>query len=379
MAIENRKSKDGTVSYRAVYYEGRCKVAAKTFARKFDARKWLEEMEARSRSGIKGELSFTEAVEIWLNHAQGKLDENTLAVRVQRLRKVIVPFFGNVPLADVTPERIDRFMLELRKRDRIRKNTTINDYLKSLSAVFGFFVKRRYIMANPALVVDRLKEDVFTVNYMSFEEKVRFLAYANQKYLGKERWVYVLYLTLLSTGLRWSECAALQWDAIDWEQGLLTIRRTYCKATYKVRERVKSGRARYVGINSELFPELKSLLQRRGAQSLLIFPSQNGSVLIPENFKRDHFNRDLKACGLRHFRIHDMRHTFASHFVMLGGNVYKLQTLLGHGSMRMTERYAHLAPNSVARETEILVSGTPWAPHGDADNKKGAQIIHLSA
>lgn len=379
MAIENRKSKDGTVSYRAVYYEGRGKVAAKTFARKFDARKWLEEMEARSRSGIKGELSFAEAVEIWLNHAQGKLDENTLAVRVQRLRKVIVPFFGNVPLADVTPERIDRFVLELRKRSRIRKNTTINDYLKSLSAVFGFFVKRRYIMANPALVVDRLKEDVFTVNYMSIEEKNHFLAYAEKKYRGSTRWVYVLYLTLLATGLRWSEAAALQWDAIDWEQRLLAVKRTYCKATYQLRERVKSGRVRYVGLNSELYPELRGLRERRGAQSELVFPSQSGSVLIPENFKRDHFNRDLKACGLKHYRIHDLRHTFASHFVMLGGDVYKLQALLGHSSMRMTERYAHLAPNSFAHETEKLVSGTPWAPHGDADNKKGAQIIHLSA
>lgn len=364
MAIENRKSKDGTISYRAVYYEGRCKVAAKTFARKFDARKWLEECEERSRCGIKGELSFAEAVEMWLSHAQGKLDENTLAVRVQRLRKVIVPFFGNVPLADVTPERIDRFVLELRKCDRIRKNTTINDYLKSLSAVFGFFVKRRYIMANPALVVDRLKEDVFTVNYMSLEEKNRFLAFSEKKYRGSTRWVYVLYLTLLSTGLRWSEVAALQWDAMDWEQRLLAVKRTYCKATYQLRDRVKSGRVRYVGLNSELYPELRRLREGQGARSALVFPSQSGSVLIPENFNRDHFNRDhfnrdLKACGLKHFRIHDMRHTFASHFVMLGGDVYKLQALLGHSSMRMTERYAHLAPHSFAHETEKLVSGTP--------------------
>lgn len=356
MAIEIRTTKDGQKSYRAVLYRSRRKLATKSFKRKHDALKWLEEKEMQLRLGKSGRMLFADAVSIWLeNHASLKLQQSSIQIRLYRLKKTITPFFEKQYLDDITPEDIDRFVLHLKKMPAIRKNSTVNDYLKIISAVFGYFVKRRYLAHNPVCLVERLPQENLTIPYLSFDEKEVFLRHAEQKYRQDWRWVYVVYLTFLSTGLRWGELAALQWDRADLERRIITVSRTHCKETRVIRERTKSGAIRHVGINSELYPEILSLYHKRKRECPLVFSSQSGNVLDLANFKRSHFEKDLRECGLRHFRIHDLRHSFASHFVMLGGDLYKLQALLGHHSVMMTQHYAHLSPASFVGETELLV------------------------
>ena len=57
---------------------------------------------------------------------------------------------------------------------------------------------------------------------------------------------------------------------------------------------------------------------------------------------------------MRPIRFHDLRHTFASHFMMRGGNLYDLQKLMGHSEVKTTERYAHLSPQSLVAKTELV-------------------------
>ncbi len=76
-----------------------------------------------------------------------------------------------------------------------------------------------------------------------------------------------------------------------------------------------------------------------------------------------YFQRAQTKAGLQsHFRFHDLRHTFASHFVMNGGSLYDLQKLLGHARFEETQRYAHLTPEHLAKAINIVSFGGPNAP-----------------
>ena len=88
---------------------------------------------------------------------------------------------------------------------------------------------------------------------------------------------------------------------------------------------------------------------------------QVSEAVLPE-FDYHHAPRILKRlaveAGVKPIRFHDLRHSFASCFVMRGGSIYKLQRLLGHTSIQMTERYSHLSPDHLADSTELLDFGT---------------------
>jgi len=79
------------------------------------------------------------------------------------------------------------------------------------------------------------------------------------------------------------------------------------------------------------------------------------------DFLKDVYRTFTKAQQLakleRHFRFHDLRHTFASHFMMNGGNIYDLQKILGHTQIEMTMRYAHLSPDHLAEAINVVSLG----------------------
>jgi integrase len=85
----------------------------------------------------------------------------------------------------------------------------------------------------------------------------------------------------------------------------------------------------------------------------------NTAYPIPAHLDRQ-FAAARKRAGSTKIRFHDLRHTFASHFMMNGGNIYDLQKILGHSSVKMTERYAHLSPNHLSDAMKIVsFSGDP--------------------
>jgi len=95
---------------------------------------------------------------------------------------------------------------------------------------------------------------------------------------------------------------------------------------------------------------------------------------LSEPALRYYFERALRESGITDFRIHDLRHTFASHFIMKTSNLPVLQQILGHASPKMTQRYAHLAKNHIASEMRLFDVTMPVKkPELEADGHQ-AQI-----
>ena len=126
-----------------------------------------------------------------------------------------------------------------------------------------------------------------------------------------------------------------------------------------IKETTKSKRIRRIPINGPLLEVLISLRNRKG------------EVVVP-GFEYQHASRRTgilaNSAGVKVIRFHDLRHTFASLFVMSGGQIYKLQRLLGHSTIQMTEKYSHLSPEHLADATEML----------NFDSPKPADVISIA-
>ena len=141
----------------------------------------------------------------------------------------------------------------------------------------------------------------------------------------------------LHTGMRRGEILNLRWEQIDLQHYFILLDKT------------KNGTRREIPINSTLEELFKNL--PRGFESKYVFVNKDGKPY--RDIKRS-FHAALKRAGICDFRFHDCRHTTASHLVMAGIDLTTVKELLGHKDIKMTLRYAHLAPGHKRKAVQVL-------------------------
>lgn len=151
-----------------------------------------------------------------------------------------------------------------------------------------------------------------------------------------------LVLMSLNTGLRRGELFGLEWSDIDWETGVITVRGTTSK----------SKKSRHVPMNQEVVVVLRAWQKLTDGKSGLVFTGREGEGM--DNVKRS-WGKLLRDAKIEDFRWHDMRHHFASRLVMAGVDLNTVRELLGHADLKMTLRYAHLAPEHKAAAVAKLL------------------------
>lgn len=179
------------------------------------------------------------------------------------------------------------------------------------------------------------------LRYLEREEAARLLHEA-----GKLRSPYLAdFIELaLNTGARKNELLQLKFRSIDLQRKILTIEATT----------TKTGKRRYLPINKGAVAVLerrKAYAEANCPESPWVFAKRSGErVRYPDNA----FRIAVKNANIEDFTVHDLRHTFASWLVTEGVELIKVRDLLGHSSIRMTERYAHLAPFRLHEAVGVL-------------------------
>lgn len=140
----------------------------------------------------------------------------------------------------------------------------------------------------------------------------------------------------LNTGMRKEEILSLQWDQI--RGGFIYL------------EKTKTRTKREVPINSDLGQVFKEIRQEQGLSSGYVFTYARRRL----HYINRAFTGATRRAGIRDFKFHDLRHTFASHFIMRGGSIKELQEILGHKNVKMTMRYAHLSPAHKKKAINIM-------------------------
>jgi integrase len=152
----------------------------------------------------------------------------------------------------------------------------------------------------------------------------------------------MIVLIALTTGMRIAEVFGLTWSDLRYGEGLIAVR-----------SKLKGGKIRYVPMIPELATELRKYPAVIGEDQL--FPPKPGAKGERQRVEGS-FDTTLELAGIQNFRFHDLRHTFASWYMMNGGDLYELAKILGHSNIRMTERYAKLGKTHIARTGETARS-----------------------
>jgi integrase len=167
----------------------------------------------------------------------------------------------------------------------------------------------------------------------------------------------LLVLIAVATGMRRGEIFRLEWADILYSEGLIVVR-----------ARLKKGKIRLVPMPPELAEEIRRYPVVIGEDRIL--PPEPGATSGRQRADKS-FHELLERAGIRDFRFHDLRHTFASWYMMSGGDLYELSKLLGHSNIKMTERYADLARAHIVKtgnvSRELWSKMEPQSERGERD------------
>ena len=266
----------------------------------------------------------------------GQLCDDALAYsrRNKRSHKTDVPrferlkhWFGSCPAEELTPREIEGRLAQVAEREEWAAST-FNHYRSLISLSYRLGILNRKVTTNPARSVTHRREDNNRVRFLTEEEE------KNLRKVVEAKWPrHIPELDLaINTGLRKGSQYGLTWGMVDWMSRELHIPRT------------KNEEPLHLPLNDAAIAALKVVFERGDGTGRVFKSDKTGEPL--EN-GRHWFDEAVVEAKLKNFHWHDLRHTFASRLRMKGTPLEDIADLLGHKSLTMTRRYAHLGPNKL--------------------------------
>ncbi|MEJ2183793.1 MAG: site-specific integrase [Nitrospirota bacterium] len=282
--------------------------------------RWFERERAKS-------ITFRQMAEKYVSRYKRQRDEHTL--------KHLLPYFGDMTLSEITAEGVEDYILDRDESEKRPAPATIYQEYSLGRRMFNVARKRwKWTSANPFADVEfselleiRNRRD----RWLKGDEEARLLARADSHDL-KDVIVFAL-----QTGCRRGEILSLDWRKnIDFKRSLVTVQAS------------KRGMLKTIPMSDSLY---RMLVRRSTVQHI------SGRVFAMTGHGLRHvFLKCVKKAGIEDFRFHDLRHTFATRLVQNGVDIYRVKELMGHMSVKTTERYAHHYPESLRSSVKVLDS-----------------------
>ena len=212
-------------------------------------------------------------------------------------------------------------------KEYTRSGATINRYLATLSHMFTVAHKEwRLVSHNPVREISKKKEARGRVRFLSDAERDALLAAC-----AKSDWqpLHTLVLLAISTGARRGELIRLKWTDVDLKTARATVHET------------KNGDPRVLPLVGKALAALRELKLQGSGRSEWVFAQPSGFPGPYESFDGIWYTA-LEAAGITNFHFHDLRHTCASYLASQGASLIEIADTLGHRSLQMVRRYAHL-------------------------------------
>lgn len=292
---------------------------------------------AAERTKIKNDLSFKEYAEKlympFARQTKATYDDDQNHIRH------MLPLIGKLKLTAITP----RDVAQVHAAEKCRtSSTTANHLLTTLKRMLNLAIKWEMLEKNPAAHQEKYNEGPLRERYLSKDELPRFLKALDEQ---EDRLSVSAIRLLLYTGCRKSEITSLDYQNFRKDESRIYLPKT------------KNGLSRTVHLNERAMAVLCEMKERkemepRTRDSVYVFPSRDGAKKPYINDLRKTFGNACKTANIDNFRIHDLRHTFASIAVSSGADLYAVQRLLGHLDIAQTQRYAHLCADDLKHATE---------------------------
>lgn len=335
--IEERRTKSGKTSYRVMIRMKGYPTACATFTRRTDATAWAKQTEVEMQQGRYFKHSAAR------KHTVADLIERYLEMltfTVNRRHSEAATMLGwwkneigYLMLSDLTASVIVEKIEKLRSQTRLladgrifqRSPARVNRYVTALSHACTIAVNEwEWLEANPVKRIKKLREPAGRVRFLDDDERTRLLNACKSKPM-----LYCLVVLALSTGMRQGELLGLRWPDIDFQRQTIILHKT------------KNGERRVVPLTGHALEVLREANKIRRIDSDLVFP---GPRQPKERWNcRGAWLAAVEAAGLIDFHFHDLRHCAASYMAMNGATLLELQAVMGHKTLQMVKRYAHLS------------------------------------
>ena len=358
MSKAARPEKLPSGSWRVRWLDADRKRRTKTFQKYYDAESFLRERQLeveRIRAGIQRRPAephgFAELCDYWLENrtAKKRSQKDDRSIIGKHLR----PSFGHLDVSRIGVRAVHDFE---KSRSGLSPKT-LNNHLTLLISMLNLGVDLGWLTTPPRIKKPKLIDVDY--RWLRTPDDIKALLVAAR---DEEPRVMQLYAAAVCTGMRAGELLGLRWEDVDLESRLITVRRSYDKPT-------KTGAIRHVPVLDPLLPVLREW--RLMNPLPCVFPGQTGrpqgpsARVLQEILKRCLRRAELVPGGKQaeapyeRITFHDLRHTFASHWVWRGGDLFRLQKVLGHKNVQMTQRYAHLAPEVFQEDWGRLTDMVP--------------------
>lgn len=250
---------------------------------------------------------------------------------------------GTASLLELTPARLTAC------RDRLaqgRAPATVNRSLSTLSHALSVAVTEwQWLEESPLRRVRRLREPRGRVRCLTDDERTRLLQACQA---SSNPALYPLVVLALATGARKMELLRLTWREID------------CRRAQLALEHTKNRERRALPPTGLALQEVERLAKVRRLDTALLFPRADGRQPLDIRYA---WAQALQAAGITDCRFHDLRHSCASYLAMHGASLVEIAAVLGHTTLQMVQRYAHLSDahtaGVVARMTAAIFADGP--------------------
>ena len=283
-----------------------------------------------------GKFSFDELADKYISWGQNR--QKGFKTKMDHI-KLMRPVFGNCPIGKFNMLFVEEWQSSLLHNN---KPATANLKLSTLKHMFTKAYDWEMIGEDTLRSVRKVKKIPANNKRLRFlsKEECHALISACDPHLRP------IVITALNTGMRKEEVLSLEWEInVDLKHGFILL------------EETKNNERREIPINAFLRETLRNIPMF--ANSSYVFVNREGKRYM--NVKKS-FRSALEKAGIKNFRFHDLRHTFASHLVMAGVDIITVKELLGHKSLAMTLRYAHLAPSHKVKAVEMLEQALMLTP-----------------
>lgn len=297
-------------------------------------------------------ILFKNFVEIYLESMEHRIKENTLMTKQNIFYHHIVPYLGEMKLDEITPKDIIHWQDQVMK-DNNYKQTYLKAIHNQLSALFNYAVRFYGLKSNPARLAGNMgKEEVGEMKFWTKEEYITF----SRAMMNKEE-SYHAFEILYWCGIRLGELLALTAEDFDFEKKTLRINKSYQRikgkdviTTPKTRKSI-----RVLTLPDFLAEEMQDYISR-----LPYLKVDDRIFTITKSGLHHEIDRGCRETGVKRIRVHDLRHSHVSMLIEMGFSAVDIANRVGHESVKVTYRYAHMFPNKdlmIAKKLNISRNG----------------------
>lgn len=345
--IEKRTLDNGDTSYRVKIRLKGYPTQTATFKRVTDAKNWVTSTEAAIKEGrhfktaAAKKHTFSEMIDKFLAGSTfTKEQKEHQVMHLNRWRDEL----GVYTLADITPDLIteikDKLLSEITPKGTKRAPSTVARYLSSLSPVFTVAINEwQWLEESPMRKIKKPKEARGRVRFLDDDERQRLLTACQE---SRNKQLYLCVILALSTGMRQGELMGLKWPDVNLRDGFIILHKT------------KNGDRRRVPLAGHGLMLLQEHAKVRRLDTNLLFPG-NVHKDKPIDLRKP-FITALTKAEIIDFKWHDLRHCTASYLAMNGASLAEIAEVLGHKTLQMVKRYAHLSDGHVSSVVESRLS-----------------------